>query len=117
MIAMVAPYGFDNSFGNALSVFFQILPGEFDPLLKWPFEKKITVTLYDQKESILKRKNYQYEITTEKKDKGEFRGSLQKPSGDKPNSPFGCQLFCPLNAVIESTYVNDNGILIGVQVS
>ncbi|KAE9547999.1 hypothetical protein FO519_008792 [Halicephalobus sp. NKZ332] len=120
MISMVAPYGFDKSFGNAFSVFLQILPGQFDPLLKWPFDKKITITLYDQREQLLKRKNYQYELSCSKIDGGDGKGDgvhFRRPTGDKPNAPFGCELFCPLNAVTESSYVKDDSILIGIQVS
>lgn len=46
-----------------MSVFIQLLPGEYDAILKWPFQEKIVFTLYDQQEHIVKRKNFVYELT------------------------------------------------------
>ena len=31
-----------------LSIFFVIMRGEYDPLLKWPFEHKVSIILVDQ---------------------------------------------------------------------
>ena len=34
--------------GTHLSLFFVIMKGEFDALLKWPFQQRVTITLLDQ---------------------------------------------------------------------
>ena len=34
--------------GTHLSVFFALMKGEYDPLLQWPFEHKVNLTLVDQ---------------------------------------------------------------------
>lgn len=40
--------GCDNGEGTHLSVFFGLMKGEYDPLLQWPFEHKVSLTLVDQ---------------------------------------------------------------------
>lgn len=34
--------------GNYLSVFIKVIPGEYDSILTWPFDKKIRISLIDQ---------------------------------------------------------------------
>ncbi|XP_068730464.1 TNF receptor-associated factor 4-like [Montipora capricornis] len=43
--------------GNYLSVFIKIIPGEYDSLLSWPFEKKIRISLIDQEVCKVERVN------------------------------------------------------------
>ena len=115
MIAMVAPYGFSDGFGNSLAVYVQIIEGEYDGILKWPFKKGIIMTLYDQKKELLQRRNYQFELKADALPANEA-AYLRRPQREKPNHPFGCSRFCPLSAIMESTYALNDEVLIGVSV-
>lgn len=92
----------------------QLLPGEYDAVLKWPFQEKIVFTLYDQQEQIVRRKNFVYELTPNcVPDNDVF---LQRPTLEAPNLPFGCQLFAPLDNVLGSSFVDGDAILLGISV-
>uniref|UniRef100_A0AC34F7Q3 MATH domain-containing protein n=1 Tax=Panagrolaimus sp. ES5 TaxID=591445 RepID=A0AC34F7Q3_9BILA len=114
LIAMAAPCGFAEGFGNSLAIYIQIIEGEFDGILKWPFTKNISFTLYDQKLELLKRRNYHFEI--KENDLPENVEYRRQPKKDIPNQPFGCMRFCPLNAIMGSSYAENDEIIIGVNV-
>ena len=42
------PYGLDAAAGNHASIMFALFPGDYDGLLKWPFSKKIHLSVRDQ---------------------------------------------------------------------
>ena len=51
------PDGTSGGKGTHLSLFVQIMKGEYDAILPWPFGKKITITIVDQQENVADRKN------------------------------------------------------------
>ena len=50
------PEGFGEN-GNHLIVFIMVMKGEYDAILPWPFTTKVRMTLCDQQEDPLQRKN------------------------------------------------------------
>ncbi|KAJ3604512.1 hypothetical protein NHX12_029252 [Muraenolepis orangiensis] len=86
-----------------LSLFFVVMRGHSDALVKWPFNQKVTLMLLDQN-------NREHIIDAFRPDISS--SSFQRPVSDM-NIASGCPLFCPL-AKLESknTYIRDDTIFI-----
>ena len=85
-----------------LSLFFVLMKGEFDPLLKWPFEYKVSLILVDQ--------NHRKHIVQTFKPTVESN-SFQRPVTDM-NVASGCPQFAKLTALDDDNYVKDDVIFI-----
>ncbi|MBN3287476.1 TRAF2 factor, partial [Polyodon spathula] len=89
--------------GTHLSLFFVVMKGNSDALLKWPFNQKVTLMLLDQnnREHIIDA--FRPDVTS---------SSFQRPVSEM-NIASGCPLFCPL-AKLEgkSSYLRDDTIFI-----
>jgi TNF receptor-associated factor 2/TNF receptor-associated factor 3 len=85
-----------------LSIFFVLMKGEFDPLLKWPFEYKVSLILVDQ--------NHRKHIVQTFKPTLESN-SFQRPVTDM-NVASGCPQFAKLTALEDDNYVKDDVIFI-----
>jgi len=73
--------------GSHLSVYFAIMRGEYDPLLKWPFMAKVTITLLNQEHS----KNNKDRIFILDSNSG----CVQMPTTSLINNPAGFARFMP----------------------
>ncbi|XP_063066145.1 TNF receptor-associated factor 2 isoform X2 [Engraulis encrasicolus] len=87
-----------------LSLFFVVMRGKYDALLKWPFSQKVTLMLLDQN-------NREHIIDAFRPDTSST--SFQRPISDM-NIASGCPLFCPLAklASAKNSYVKDDTIFI-----
>ena len=85
-------------FNTHLSVFFVLMRGEYDPLLKWPFESKVSLILVDQ--------NLRQHIVQTFKPSPES-SSFQKPRSDM-NVASGCPQFAKLSVLEDRNYVKDD---------
>lgn len=99
--------GDGNGRNTHLSLFFVILRGEFDALLRWPFRQKVTFVLIDQAASESKENVYDA-----------FRpdpnsSSFKRPTSDM-NIASGLPIFCPLGKLMSSDheYIKDNTLFI-----
>ncbi|XP_072529371.1 TNF receptor-associated factor 2 [Salminus brasiliensis] len=86
-----------------LSLFFVVMRGKYDALLKWPFSQKVTLMLLDQN-------NREHIIDA-------FRPDISSTSFQRPisemNIASGCPLFCPLAKLAgKSSYLRDDTIFI-----
>ena len=89
--------------GTHLSFYIAVMRGEFDALLMWPFQQKITLTLEDQ--------NHQQHNITHcfKQDPTEYNASFQRPSQhSEMNVAFGFPKFAPLTVLNNPSYVRDD---------
>uniref|UniRef100_A0A8C6PC68 TNF receptor-associated factor n=1 Tax=Nothobranchius furzeri TaxID=105023 RepID=A0A8C6PC68_NOTFU len=89
--------------GTHLSLFFVVMRGKCDALLKWPFSQKVTLMLLDQnnREHIIDA--FRPDITST---------SFQRPISEM-NIASGCPLFCPLAKLAgKSAYLRDDTIFI-----
>ncbi|KAF3701997.1 TNF receptor-associated factor 2 [Channa argus] len=89
--------------GTHLSLFFVVMRGKYDALLKWPFSQKVTLMLLDQnnREHIIDA--FRPDVTST---------SFQKPISEM-NIASGCPLFCPLAKLAgKSPYLRDDTIFI-----
>ena len=84
--------------GTHLSIFFVIMKGEYDPLLQWPFDHKVSLVLVDQDQ----RKHL---VQT-------FKPNLQSNSFQRPKSDMnvasGCPEFAKLSVLDDPSYVKDD---------
>ena len=81
-------------FNTHLSVFFVLMRGEYDPLLKWPFESKVSLVLVDQ--------NMRQHIVQTSPESSSF----QRSRSDM-NVASGCPQFAKLSALDEGYVEND----------
>jgi len=85
-------------YSTHLSVFFVLMRGEYDSLLKWPFENKVSLILVDQN---LRRHIVQtFKPTPES-------SSFQQPKSDM-NVASGCPQFAELSVLEEGDYVKND---------
>ena len=85
-------------FNTHLSVFFVLMKGEYDPLLKWPFECKVSLILVDQ--------NMRQHVIQTFKPSPES-SSFQRPRSDM-NVASGCPQFAKLSVLDEGNYVKND---------
>ncbi|XP_053774571.1 TNF receptor-associated factor 2 isoform X1 [Desmodus rotundus] len=89
--------------GTHLSLFFVVMKGPNDALLRWPFNQKVTLMLLDQD-------NREHVIDAFKPDV--TSSSFQRPVGDM-NIASGCPLFCPVSKMeAKNSYVRDDAVFI-----
>ena len=95
--------------GSHLSLFFVVMKGEYDPLLSWPFQQRVTFSLLDQDRSM---KNL-----TDSFRPDPASTSFKRPTSDM-NIASGCPLFVAQNVVESPPYYNskDDCIFIKVMV-
>ena len=84
-------------FSTHLSVFFVLMRGEYDPLLKWPFESKVSLVLVDQ--------NMHQHIVETFKPLPES-SSFQRPKSDI-NVASGCPHFAKLSVLDEGNCIKN----------
>ena len=85
-----------------LSLFFVLMKGEFDALLKWPFENKVSLILVDQ--------NHRKHLVQTFKPTPES-SSFQRPISDM-NVASGCPQFCKLSILDDENYTKDDVLFI-----
>jgi len=90
--------------GTHISVFFVIMRGQYDALLRWPFRQKITFMLLDQD-------NVEHVVDAFRPDPSS--SSFQRPRRET-NIASGCPTFCPLSELNNHAYVKDDTMFIKV---
>ena len=90
--------------GTHISVFFVVLWGQYDAILRWPFRQKVTFMLFDQD-------NVQHVIEA-------FRPDPNSPSFQRPrretNIASGCPMFCSLTELNNHAYVRDDTMFLKI---
>ena len=88
--------------GTHLSIFFVLMKGEYDPLLQWPFESKVSLILVDQ--------DHMKHLVQSFKPNPQS-SSFQKPKTDM-NVASGCPEFADLSILDNTSYVKDDQMYI-----
>ncbi|KAG9354575.1 hypothetical protein JZ751_001288 [Albula glossodonta] len=89
--------------GSHLSLFFVVMRGQSDALLKWPFNQKVTLMLLDQNNREHVIDAFRPDVTS---------SSFQRPVSEM-NIASGCPLFCPLSKLdSKNSYIRDDTIFI-----
>ena len=90
--------GDGNGEGTHLSIFFVLMRGEYDPLLHWPFEPKVSLILVDQ--------DHKKHLVQTFKPNAQS-SSFQRPKTDM-NVASGCPEFADLSVLDNTSYVKDD---------
>jgi TNF receptor-associated factor 2/TNF receptor-associated factor 3 len=85
-------------FKSHLSLFFVLMRGEYDPLLKWPFEHKVSLILVDQ--------DHRKHIVQTFKPTPDS-SSFKRPTSDM-NVASGCPQFSKNDVLTQDNYVKDD---------
>ena len=85
-----------------VSLFFVLMKGEFDSLLKWPFDHKVSLIMVDQKQR--KHIVQTFKPTPES-------SSFQCPVSDM-NVASGCPQFCKVSSLDDESYTKDDSLFI-----
>jgi hypothetical protein len=92
--------------GTHLSLFFVVMRGDYDALLPWPFEQKVSFKLIDQTGN-------QHIIES-------FRPDPNSPSFQRPQSKMnvasGCPLLVPKYMLHGAGYIKDETVFIKITV-
>ena len=101
------PNGDGQGKNTYVSIFFQIMKGEFDAILAWPFTKKVTIVLLDQN-------NVEHHVEC-------FRPHPSSNSFERPRQKYniatGCPLFIHQEALKNHAYLRDDTMFIKVVVN
>ena len=90
--------------GTHISIFFVVMRGEYDALLRWPFRQKVTFMLLDQN-------NVEHVIDSFRPDPNS--ASFQRPRRET-NIASGCPTFCPLSELNHHACVLDDTMFLKV---
>lgn len=90
--------------GTHVSVFFVIMRGQYDALLRWPFRQKVTFMLMDQD-------NVEHVIDAFRPDPSS--SSFQRPRRET-NIASGCPMFCALTELNNHAYVRDDTMFLKI---
>ena len=90
--------------GTHLSVFFAIMKGEYDPLLQWPFEDRISLTLVDQ--------DKKDDITHSFNAAGQNNPFSGPAAGHELSLFSGFAKFAPVSILSDPKYVKDDVMFI-----
>ena len=90
--------------GTHLSFFLAIMKGDYDVMLSWPFQRRVTMMLLDQD----KRKNIVRSFHTEPSS-----SCFQQPK-TKRNSGYGFSKFAPLSVLSNRTYVRKDTLYLKI---
>ena len=90
--------------GTHISVFFVVMRGQYDALLRWPFSQKVTFMLLDQD-------NVEHVIDAFRPDPSS--SSFQRPRRET-NIASGCPMFCSLAELDNHAYVRDDTMFLKI---
>lgn len=90
--------------GTHISLFFVIVRGEYDALLRWPFTQKVTMMILDQN-------SMEHVIDAFRPDPSS--SSFQRPVREM-NVASGCPMFCSLGDMDRHAYVKDDCVFVKI---
>ena len=90
--------------GTHISIFFVIMRGQYDALLRWPFRQKVTFMLLDQD-------NVEHVIDAFRPDPSS--SSFQRPRRET-NIASGCPMFCSQAELNNHAYVRDDTMFLKI---
>ena len=104
MCARIYLNGDGSGKGTHISIFFVVMRGQHDALLRWPFRQKVTFMLLDQD-------NVEHVIDAFRPDPSS--SSFQRPRRET-NIASGCPTFCPLSELNNHAYVRDDTMFLKI---
>ncbi|XP_068718092.1 TNF receptor-associated factor 6-like isoform X3 [Montipora capricornis] len=95
---------------NCMKIYLIIMKGDFDSFLKWPFAKRATITVLDQRENSNERKNIT--ATLPEKQLVLQQNWNSRPRGEHENRVFQFDVMVPSELLKGGGYVQDNSLFI-----
>ncbi|KAI6170779.1 TNF receptor-associated factor 4-like isoform X3 [Aphelenchoides bicaudatus] len=114
--AILAPYGSNQAYGDAISFHIQLLPGDYDPILRWPFESRVLFTLYDQNPEVTKRLDFRYELVPNTEALQINQLYLRRPQLEEENGLLGVESFVSLDQLFDGTYIQNDTMIVGISI-
>ncbi|XP_028413539.1 TNF receptor-associated factor 4-like [Dendronephthya gigantea] len=93
-----------------VSIFIQIRKGKFDPILKWPFAKRIRFTLIEQESAVFRRDVEKILMPPEG-----AREEIRRPS-EETNNGFGIFKFVSHEVLQAGRYIVDDVMFVKIEV-
>ena len=90
--------------GTHISLFFVVMRGQYDGLLRWPFRQKVNLMILDQE-------NIEHVTDAFRPDPNS--SSFQRPRREM-NIASGCPLFFPLSDLDKHAYVRDDTLFVKI---
>ena len=106
------PNGRADEKGTHLSLYFQLMKGEYDAKLSWPFQGIVKLSLIDQQENATDRKNIVHSFIANPSNEKVYG----RPFTDE-NNAYGFVDFFSLTKLKERRYIVDDTIFTQVQVA
>ena len=104
MCARIYLNGDGMGLGTHISLFFVVMRGQYDAILRWPFRQKVTFMLLDQD-------NVEHVIDAFRPDPNS--SSFQRPRRET-NIASGCPMFCSLTELNNHAYVRDDTMFLKI---
>jgi TNF receptor-associated factor 4 len=98
-----------------VSVYVKILPGDYDPLLQWPFPHNVSFTLYDQHPDAEKAVN----VVESFRPDPSWENFKRPSSTSNPDTlGFGFPMFVPHNILFHPSrhYIRDDAMFLRVKI-
>ena len=94
--------------GTHMSVYFQLMKGEYDDCMEWPFDKLVSVILINQEN---KNKSLKRAITQTRDKKSNPLSNFERPSTDC-NTGYGWKKFITLEDLHAGGYIKNDTLYI-----
>ena len=98
--------------GNSMSVFLELMQGEYDDVIEWPFSKTIIFTIIHQDS---RSKWYKKQMGSYS-DNGREVKEMQKPIS-KYNGPYGFYQFIPIFTLQNGGFTKNNTLYINCEIA
>jgi len=93
-----------------LGVFLHLMQGENDESQVWPFVGQVTLTLFNQKEGLIR------EHLSETMDTMPGLAAFERPTSDRNPRGFGFQEFIRVNGLYTGGFIHNDTLLVKVKV-
>ena len=101
------------SSGSCISVYIQLLKGEHDALLRWPFQQEVKFTLIDQQNDLDERRNIVKVLAAAGNNEGIV--NFQRPI-KSCNTGRGYAKFVPHDVIRTRRYIRDDVMYLKIEV-
>ncbi|KAL9954676.1 hypothetical protein ACROYT_G042239 [Oculina patagonica] len=105
------PNGEGSGENTHLSVYIVVMKGEHDAILPWPFKKKVKLTLIDQQENPVKRKNITDQFIPD-----DDPECFARPTQEQSSTGYGFHEFITPEKLYSRRYLVDDTLFLQVEV-
>ena len=104
--------GVDSGFATHISLFIHFMKGEYDDILEWPFQGRITLAILDQNDDFEKRVDI-----SETLEANPELAAFQRPMTSRNHKGFGYIEFASISQIENSTYIKNDTLFVRACIS